>query len=56
MPIFLNCEILKRHTTSFYLAVNLILLPMHSSVSLFNMLITSYVHNPCVFFMKWPFV
>jgi len=50
MPIFLNCEISKRHTTSFYLAVNLILLPMHSSVSLFSVSIMSYVHNPCVFY------
>jgi len=39
---FLNCEILKRHT-SFYLAVNLILLPMHSSVSLFSILIMSWL-------------
>jgi len=49
MPIFLNCEILKRHATSFYLAVNYILLPVHSSVGLFRILIMSYVHNPCVF-------
>jgi len=28
------CEILKRRTTTFYLAVNLFLLAMHSSVSL----------------------
>jgi len=29
--------------------MNLILLPMYSSVSLFIILIMSYVHNPCVF-------
>jgi len=52
MPAVFICEILKRHTASFYLAVNLFLLAMHSSVSLFS--IMSYVHNPCVF-MKWPF-
>jgi len=48
MPAVFICEILKRHTTSFYLAVNLFLLAMRSSVSLFSYM--SYVHNPCVFY------
>jgi len=47
LVIVFNFEILWRHTTSLYLAVNL-LLPMPSSVILFN--IMSYVHNPCVFY------
>jgi len=35
-------------TTGFDLAVNLFLLPMHSSFSLFSIL--SYVYNPDVFY------
>jgi len=44
MPTVFNCEILQRHISSFYLAVNLFLLPMmHSSVNLFS--ITSYTQS-----------